>query len=607
MRQSGRAHYVQPNHASRVPRSFVYLDTEAHRTKAGRREVQTFRLAVAAYDTIDRHTGKPRPRVSCEAFDTAALWDWITARCRAKARTVLVAHNLAYDLRIADAFRELPARGWTFKAGRVDDGRAWMIWRNGNRTLSCVDSLSWVPKGLEELGELVGITKLSLPEEDDDDATWLARCTRDVEILAEVWDRLVRWVEDDDLGNWKLSGAGQSWAAFRHRFMVHRLLVHEDDDARNAERSAAATGRCEAWQHGKLTHGPYTEWDFTTAYARIGAECDVPVALQGEIRNATLDRVLELARTRAVLCEVEVTTDVPTVAFRDRDGIRWPVGVFRTTLWDNELVTCIRAGGDARVVRAWVYRRAPALRLFCQWVLDGLDGTRGDIDPIVRVALKHWSRALIGRTAARWSRWEPWGEAPTTTACVGNACDVDAGERYKVMQLGSALFRESERAENPDSMAAVMSWVMAESRVRLWNAMSIAGFGNVVYVDTDSLIVGGAGSIALRDAAVPGLRIKGEWQTIEVLGPRQLIPGSTLRAAGVPKGAVRVDEHTWTAEVWSGLLRSLRTGQADSVEVAERTFHLKGTDNRRRHLEGHETAPFRIEDEGAEVPVSAAS
>lgn len=594
MRQSGRAHWIAPNHTTRLPRSYIALDTEAHRNRDGRRELQTFRLAVASFDTPRKDRSQWREREWCKATDTATLWEWITGRCRRKARTVLVAHNLAYDLRISDAFTHLPALGWTFVAGRVDDGQAWFIWRNEGRTLACVDTTSWVPVALAKLGEAIDLKKLDLPDEDDTQEAWFARCVRDVEILAEVWRRLMFWLEDEDLGNWKLSGAGQSWAAYRHRFMSDRLLVHEVDDAREAERHAMHTGRCEAWQHGKLVDGPYTEWDFHCAYATIGAECDVPIKLAGELVRPSLDSVLRAAESRAVLVECEVTTDEPTMPCRGVEGIRWPVGTFETTLWSHELALGVDRGAVVRVDRAWSYRTAPALRAFCEWTLAGLSADAGGIDPVVRLALKHWSRALIGRTAARWSRWEVCGSREIADVSLGKVHDVGADETYKMMQLGHQLIRQVGTPDNPHAMAAILSWVMAEARVRLWNVMQLAGLSNIVYVDTDSVIANPAGSARLELARVRGLRVKGQWQSLEIRGPRQLIPGARLRAAGVPKNAVRTGEDTWVGDVWAGLARSLASGQHDQVEVASRTFHVPGVDKRRRHLQGGLTAPFSV-------------
>lgn len=596
VRRSPRAHYVAHNAVTRVPSRFVYLDTEAFRHVDGRRETQTFRLAVAAYDAKHKHRDAWRDREWFDATDPAALWEWVTGKCARRTRTVLVAHNLAYDLRIADAFVQLPALGWVFKAGRVDDGQAWFVWTNEGRTIAMVDTLSWVPIALERLGELVGVSKLPLPTQDDDHATWLARCRRDVEILADVWRRLMDWLVQDDLGNWRLSGAGQSWAAFRHRFMYHPLLVHECDDAREAERHAAHTGRCEAWQHGELKAGPYTEYDFTTAYARIGAECEVPTRLAGELTHPTFDSVMRAARTRAVLCDVDVATDTPALPCRTDDGIVWPAGTFRTVVWSNELAIALEAGARVSVRRAWVYRTAPALRSFCQWVLDGIDGTRPDVDPVVRVALKHWSRALIGRTAAQWSRWQLFGRSPVADVALGPAYHRDTDDHFELLQLGTQLIRRTGAPENPDAMVAVMSWVMAEARVRLWRAMHVAGIENLAYMDTDSLIVTEAGAQRLDAAQIDGLRVKGRWADLRILGPRQIVPGGHLRAAGIPKGAVQVGATTWVAGTWSGLATSLRSGHPADVEVATRRYELKGTDRRRVHNADGTTSPFRLDD-----------
>lgn len=594
MRRTARAHYVAHNATTKIPRTFVYLDTEAHRDRSGTSEVQTFRLAVSACDRR-RHDGDGYvERDWHRSTDVVDLWTWITGRCKSKARTVLVAHNLAYDLRIADAFTVLPALGWRCVFVRLDGQQSMAIWRSDACTLAMVDTMSWTPIGLEKLGALCGIRKLELPGDSEGDDVWFDRCVRDVEILADVWLRLMSWLRDDDLGNWKPTGAGQSWAAFRHRFKTHELLVHEDDDARTAERASTMTGRTEAWRHGKLKGGPFTEWDFTCSYATIGAECEVPTQLCGELRSPTLAKVLHAAQTHHVLCEVEVETDVPAIPVRTDDGICWPVGRLRSTAWNHELALALRTGSEIVVLRAWVYRRAPALRDFCRWVLDGIHERTGNPDPVVRVALKHWSRTLIGRTAAQWSRWDQVGTSSTAGVSLGPAVDVGAGETFRFLQVGHDLFRARAYKENPDAMVSIMAWIMAEARVRLWGAMVAAGLENVVYVDTDSVIVTPEGDERLAQARLSGLRVKSVYESLEVLGPRQIVPSGRLRASGIPSGARAVGPQTWEGEVWAGLSSSLSEGEQDRVRVALRRFRLRGTDNRRRHLKGQVTAPFTL-------------
>ena len=458
----------------------------------------------------------------------------------------------------------------------------------------CVDALSWCPQSLATLGQTVGIPKLDLPARDDSDEAWFRRCERDVEILAEVWRRLMWWVRSDDLGNWKPTGAGQAWAAFRHRFISHPLLVHEDDDARDAERLAAHTGRCEAWRHGDLGAGPWYEWDAICAYANIGATHDVPTKLRGELHRPTLADVHRVACSSAVLVECDVVTECPTLAVRTDDGIVWPVGQFSTVAWENELSVALANGATVTVRRAWAYRRAPALQAFCKWVLWLTHPDNRDVDPVVAVAAKHWSRALIGRTAATWPKWETWGSSPVFDVALGRFADASTGERGRFLQVGNQLLRSTAERENPDALVAIMSWVMAQARVDLWGAMTIAGLDRVAYVDTDSLIVDPVGHRRLVSAAVPGLRVKSVWHGLRVLGPRQIVTQGLLRAAGIPKGARTAGDDEWEGDVWDGLGTSLASGVVDEVHVTRRTFRLAGVDRRRQHVDGGLTEAVRL-------------
>lgn len=594
MRTAPPAHYLRHNKTTRVPRNFIYLDSEAYREPKPYGEVQTFRCAVAAHDRRRHDTGAWCETERGTFLATGDLWAWISARTQARARTVLVAHNLAYDLRITCALTALPALGWTLGAIRLDRGSAWCTWKQGDRTLQMVDSFSWVPTNLERLGELVEIPKLALPDWEDSDEAWIARCERDVEILGAVWRRLVDWVRVSDLGNWRPTGAGQSWSAFRHRFMSDRILSHDNDDARTAERVAAWTGRCEVWQHGRVVGGPFSEWDYSAAYAHVGAECSVPIKLCGESGSPTIEQWARLGRKYAVLAQCTVTTDVPTVPARIDDRICWPVGTFETTLWENEVALAIEHGGSVDVSRLWWYRREPALREFCNWVLAMLAGHSSDPDPVVVLAAKHWSRALVGRFGARWSEWETVGRSDTSGLSLGTVIDIADGCSWSLLQVGHELKRKTAEYDSPDAVPSVMSWVMAECRVRLWELCERAGRENVVYMDTDGVIVNRAGSERLRAAAIPGLRLKGQWRSVNMLAPRQIELGGELRAAGIPRRSVKVSAGVYEGEVWQELATSLRQGGGEAVEIATRRLRLSGVDHRRRHLADGVTAPLDV-------------
>src|SRR4029077_16166479 len=114
---------------------------------------------------------------------------------------------------------------------------------------------------------------------------WHARCKADAAITQAAVLELLAFIRGHHLGNWQPSGAGMGYAGRRHRFLNHKVLVHDDAPALAAERDAMHAGRAEAWWHGKAAGGPFTEWDMHMAYTRIAAECDLPVKLLGHADN----------------------------------------------------------------------------------------------------------------------------------------------------------------------------------------------------------------------------------------------------------------------------------------------------------------------------------
>lgn len=591
---TAQTHWIRPNELSRQPKCWVYLDTEARIERDERGEVQRWRLGVTAHDHRRGAYDDWRDPEWAVHAEPADLWGWVDARARVGERLVVVAHNLAYDLRIADAFTHLPRLGWKLDRVRLDAEQAHARWRNGRRTIEMIDSISWVPVALEVIGAELGIVKPPLPADDADDAVWVERCVSDVNILRTFWRRILAWLHDDDIGNWQTTGAGQAWSAWRHRFMDHRVLVSDDIDLRTRERRATWCGRSEAWRHGRQKAGPYTEWDLTTCYLAIMRECAVPVrplAPCPEMDDASLEHFAGVA---SVLATVEVTTDVPVVPAEGDHGILWPVGTFTTTLWDPELALLREVGAKVRVIDAMVYRRRPALEQFAHWLTPMCDPAFADIDPLLHRIAKHWSRAIVGRFGVRYTTWEPYGDAPFDQVGLQNVSDLREGGKWRMLSLGGEVRRESAVLEGENAAPMVMGWIMSETRARLWRAMHAAGLQNVVHVDTDGLLVTPAGSDALELAAVPGLRIKSVWEKCEVFGPRQLVLGGQLRAPGVPRRARRVGVNTWSGERWQGLGVALRAGTPDRVKVSRATIRLLRTDHRRQHLTHGRTAPFEL-------------
>lgn len=587
-------YWLRPNDTARQPNSWVAFDCEARRARDRRGETQTFRLAVGEWHHRTSNDTPWSPPVRKEFDAPGDLWRWIAGRSNLAQRVVVVAHNIAYDLRVTRALEELAALGWTAEPPMIQGGRVMFRFRRGRKRLVCVDSMNWWPWGLARVGEAIGLAKVDLPDDDDSDEAWWKRCHRDVDILATAWGTLLDWVQAEDLGTWKPTGAGQAMTAFRHQHLTHRILCHQDPPARAAERDAAWCGRAEAWRWGKLAGGPFTEWDMTTAYCRIMEECEVPTQL---VRHTTSRRLWERSVAvsgQAGIARVVVTTEAPVVPYRAAEGVSWPVGTFETTLWDHELVLVDQTGGAWEFADGWIYLCAPALRAFAEWCRGILEAHPGTVDEAVRLAVKHMTRAIVGKFGARYWEWVDWGPAPDERLELSHGGDPEIPGSALTLWCGGRWLVQGPTVDSERSVPQVWSWIQAETRVRLWGLMTAAGLENVVYVDTDGAIVTPAGHEALVAADLDGVRPKSEYRDVEILGTRQLILDQRLKAAGIPKGAKPAGGNKWAADVWTQPATALLHGETDRVTIKRRTFRLVGGDHRRVRLAGGATEATRI-------------
>lgn len=593
-------HYVKPNETTSVPRRLIFLDTESHSTRDPLGHTQTWALAVACFRS-QRPDRKPTEAWEC-FDDPEILWKAVDAYVGKSGRTVLWTHNLGYDSRIAEMFELLPSMGFTLVAHNLIGKGCWLMWRRGRASLTMVDSTSVFPCELLRLGVYLGLPKLPLPPEGARGVGLYSRCWRDVEILRAAVLAYLDWIEREDLGNWQLTGAGQSWATFRHRFMDRRLLVHDDQDALCAERRAMWTGRCEAYWHGELGFQVVHEWDLSLAYPRIAKDINVPVRLLGPMPD-DYNWMGQLASTHtALLAQCTVTTDLPIVPTEHNGRIIWPTGTFTTTLWDPEIRALIDGGATVTVHKGWLYHKAPALRKWAEWVIGQLDNLADMTEHWLYIVLKHWARALIGRFAMTYVKWEEYAIAPTNMVRAHSVYDAQSGETFRTVQIGRTMWRETGAREWGESMPMVTGYVQSVARVRLWQISSEAPAGSVLYCDTDSVLVTDMHSAAIAAIAARhldwGLRLKRSWQGFAVWGPRQIRTGESIRVSGVARHAVRTDKTHFTGQVWETLEGALVRGHPSKVVVRDRVWEVKGTDHRRDGPALGWTAPHRLGDDG---------
>jgi len=594
------AHYLRPSKATRVPRRFVFFDTEAHRHKAGPVEVQTWRCGATGALRWLKSTSRWSELELAAHVEPEGLWAAVCNWARRDARTVVVAHDLAYDLRVAQAFEVLPVLGWTLGRPVLAGDHVSVDATSEGRTLCFVDSRTLFPHALDVIATRLGRSKLPLPSEGSEDELWAARCRVDVEILAEAYMAVVDWLLADDLGNWGRTGPATGWSVMLRHHLTDKVLVHARADVRELEAKAMYAGRAETWKWGKLKGGPWYVWDYANAYVEVCRTEALPSVLRSEVRGVGTQTMRRYGHNTRWLVEADVSTTVPILPVTDEQGIFWPVGSFHGWWWDTELLAADTAGAKIRVKRAWKYSAAPWLASWAEWVISQISAGTTGVAAVRSLAAKHWARAVIGRSSMRFWDFKPWGDAYVPGAGYAGVTDLDTNTEGAMVTMGGQRWEAWDRTWWDQALPQLLSYVMAVSRVRLWRAMEVAGFEHVVWVHTDCLVVDGVGHERLRTATQAGqlgsLRYKSEQKAFTPLTP-YLVEGSTYRVrAGVPRKTWHNASGVEVGERWESLERALAAGHTDRVVVTETPFEPDLTDTRRLHLPGGLTAPFTVID-----------
>lgn len=591
------SHWIKPNHQNRIPGRWIAFDTESRTHKRGKKREQEWRLGAAWRWRTGLKAGDYAERA--HFLTPESLWEWVTEFCRKEERTVIWCHNLGYDARISQVFDILPKLGWRLEWCNLGTSVSSMTWRSDRGTLVFADLFTWLPMPLEEVGKLVGVPKMAMPSPQMSDAKWGVYCLRDAEVVYRAVSQLIQFVKDQNLGNWQPTGAGMAYATWRHKFMTHRVLVHDDKDALSAERKGMHTGRAEAWRHGELTGDEWFEVDFRQAYTRIAAGYELPTKLKFHNGPISLHQYTELRSRFRVLARAEVCTAVPCVPTHYRERTLWPSGKFESWLWDAELDIAFAQADRVTIRECYIYTRAPILAEWAKWVLAIQSAPDDVASPVVRKWVKHTGRALIGRISLRTSQWAVWGGNPEQQSGISHMLDFESGRVSRMMHAGDQTFVEEAKKEGRDSLPQVTGYIMSVCRVWLWEAMQAAGFSNIAHVDTDALIVNRAGLAALQSHYGAGFderwQIKAVYQRMTVHAPRNYYGDGTRKVAGVSKRATETAPGTFTGERWASMAGDMASGITGAVSMYDHKWHVTTEDPRRHTAPGVGTGTIPVQ------------
>jgi len=536
-------HKVKRNHCNAVPRYIIAIDTETLPEQSdvnGRQFCHRLRLAVAITGRYQdgKIVGKKYHRLKTKA----EIWELVKSFSAKNYVTWVVFHNALFDTVISGMPEEFENAELQIDRPRsirqqFDPG----VERTGGGGIACiesppfilgcrvsrsqgriviVDTLNWFNCPLRDLGRNCGLEKLPMPEFTADDETWFDYCKRDTEITFDSFVGLIRWVKDKDMGMFRYTGASQAMSAFRHKYMDHEIMAHDNLPAKVIERSGYFGGRFECWKIGAINETVH-QYDVNGLFPSVMQFGLFPSAIGSIDCNTNYSDCILGSINGNAIAEVEIEIKEANYPQRCERGVCYPLGRFKTTLVGPELLSAIKRGYVKRVRSILRYQMAPLFTKFVTELFQMRQEYKAAENPLYERFVKTIMNSLYGKFGQRAPEWENIpGRMDALPWMTWTDFDAASGEKSVYRSLGWQVQRQNERdvrhhadmevndweshaiahggGEMPSSFIAISAFVTAHARMRMNYLRSVAGNENVFYQGVDSLIVTETGKQKLQ-------------------------------------------------------------------------------------------------------------
>lgn len=586
-----KGHFLSHNTRTELPSRMIWVDTEAL-NEHGKPEVgeQKLWFGVAHYERYHTATAREPTVVHRKVFYTPeSFWEWVTSLSEPKARVWIMAHNWNYDAAILNTSVILPKLGWSL--GKYINGKPPLIvtWRKDDCTLQMVDTLNYFTSSLANLGESLGVPKADMPKLVANVQEWEAYCARDVAVIRAGFLGFREFVREHNLGVMQPTLASQALTAYRHRFMPCQILIHTKEEALELERESYHGGRTEAFWYGPY-YGKLYKFDINSMYPSIMRDNELSARYVGYFPSYKRHLWAAAKRDYNRVAECWISTETPVYGIVRDQRLIFPVGRFKATLAEPELVYALDHDHVEKIGRWAIYERENLFREF----VDYFYNVRQEYQKAGNDAFAFMAKILMNSLYGKFGQaGRIWIETDEYIWTEGQEGVLQIDEETPPIRLRNRLGRTQMlqvETESHSSAPAIAAEITSHARLLLWRLIEQAGRENVVYVDTDSLVVSEAGYLALGtaiDSKILGkLKLEGESNYSEFWAPKDYLFAGKQRTKGIRASAEKISEVDYRQERFQSWDVNLKEGQDGFVTVTTTLKHLTRI-NHKALVNGH--------------------
>jgi len=477
-----------------IPEDFIFFDTETSTKIIDKEQHLTLKVGWAYYW---KRGNEP---IKKEFKKISEFWDFILS---IKSDDLWIyAHNIDFDFKIVDGFRELILRR-KFDVDKVYlEGKIFMLtFKNGEQKLRFYDTFNYVPMSLEKIGKAIGYKKLYVDFDKVDDKTLSEYCKNDVEIIYQFIKSIIYFLEENDLGSLKPTSASLSMSAFKYKFydkVKYPIFIHANQGVINLERKSYKGGITDCLKVGKFKNN-LIKLDINSMYPYIMKKFESPVklipsAINIEINNIPYfnkkyyliaDMTIKLPKDKAYILTKFKTLDIVKSGFL--------YGEFRESLCSPEIDYVLKNGQILKIHKIAIYEKRNIFNDYVDFFYNKRLEYKKQGNETYVLLCKLFMNSLYGKFAQRSSKYTLISENEKIDLQkykILRGDEKDYIEEITILHMGKKIFKMENTNKNSfDSFVAISSFITSYARMFLVELIEKVERKNVYYIDTDCLII----------------------------------------------------------------------------------------------------------------------
>ena len=586
-------HYLKLNNSSEYPRHCIWFDTETTPVQIAPDTIKhVLKFGWACYRR--RARGHKWSKPHWYRFTTLdQFWLWVTEHVGKKEAITMFAHNGSFDLPVLDAFNWLQDDEWQLKNAVIDSPPIILKWAKEGRSIKFIDTLNIWRMSLKAIGESINLPKLDMPEGWDDEKLSDEYCIRDVEIIMHAVLKWFDFLREHDLGGFAPTLASQAVRAYRHRFMKHKILIDDNEDALTMARDAYHGGRTECFFIGETKTKLY-QLDVNSMYPDIMSKCLMPTVLIGVFKRVKHLELHKLIKTCSVIAEVRLKTNEPAYSQYKDGKLIFPIGEFDATLSTPEVQYALDNGHIKSIDKVAIYQQEVIFKDYVEYLYNIRQEYKKAGNTSSSNMAKIMMNSLYGKFGQRGRVYETIENNDEHTIRTWTEIDADTKQVIQYRQFAGMVQQLTEEPESRDSHPAIAAHVTAFARMAMWETYKKAGLENCYYSDTDCVVVNQKGYVNLEslidEHQLGKLKLEKTISFAAIRGAKDYRFDDTERIKGVRKSATWLDTNRVQQEQWAGLRGLMQKGDLTAPTTKTVIKNLK-----REYTKGNVQRNGRVE------------